>query len=398
MIININDNIQIEYTNHPLENMDDPYAGLRRIFSQDYIIIQSRKFPIINANELVRSRNADDGYYRVIYIQINMATGEYYIGKANRPTYRKLQKYPGSGLRFKSKFNKHKDEFVRYYIAVCKTAKETEELEASIVNESLLADEKCLNLVCGGVGITEHPSSEEKSKRQKRYMLEHPEQYQKMLAVAKKAFKSENGPDLPLRNAKIKQTMSGDKYRKMSRDRINKWREEHPKEWAESCKKSKIAINRPEVKARSKQSMEKWKASHPEEVKLWKENRLKALKQPEVKEKRKQSLKKWKETHPEEAKEYQKKLIKSSIEANSKSVCMINLSNGDVVKTFKSLADAGRYLKEKSITSSVNPQSVISSVCLAKTVKGHGQRKIAYGFGWCFEDDIKKNNNRYKKQ
>lgn len=121
--------------------------------------------------------------------------------------------------------------------------------------------------VAGG-STTERPSSEEKAKRQKQYMLEHPEQYQKMLAIAKKVLKSGGGADLHLRNTKIKQTMSGDKYRKMSRDRINRWREEHPEEWAESCKKSKIAINRPEVKAKSRQSMEKWKTSHPEEVKL----------------------------------------------------------------------------------------------------------------------------------
>ena len=77
MIININDNIQIEYTNNPLENMDGSNAALRSMLSHDYIIIQNRKFPVINPSELIRSRSKDDGYYRVIYIQINMATGEY---------------------------------------------------------------------------------------------------------------------------------------------------------------------------------------------------------------------------------------------------------------------------------------------------------------------------------
>ena len=128
------------------------------------------------------------------------------------------------------------------------------------------------------------------------------------------------------------------------------------------------------------------------------QNILKALQRQECKDKQRASLIKWKKEHPEEDAVNTKKRSLASVQKTSKSVCMINLSNGDVVKTFKSLADAGRYLKEESITNSVNPQSVISSVCLAKTVKGHGQRKIAYGFGWCFEDDIKKNNNRYKKQ
>lgn len=397
LIDKINDNIQIEYTDHPLEHMDDTRARVHKIFPQDYIIIQNRKFPIINPGELVRSRNTSDGYYRVIYIQINMATGEYYIGKANRPTYNKLQKYAGSGLRFKNKFNKHKDEFVRYYIAVCKTAKETEELEASIVNESLLTDEKCLNLVCGGGGTTEHPSLEEKSKRQKQYMLEHPEQYKKMLAVSKQVFRSGNTSELRLRNDKIKKTMSDDSYKDMTRNRIQKWREEHPEEYAESRRKLKASLNRPDVQIKRKQNMDKWKETHPEEVKLWQENKLKALKRPEVKEKHKLSLKKWREEHPEEAKAYQKKRTKASIEARSKSVCMIDLQTGNVVKIFNSAAEAGRFLTQNDITHSVNPKARIGAVCLQKTIKGHGTRYQAYGYGWVFETDFSKGINRYKK-
>lgn len=398
MIININDNIQIEYTNHPLENMDNSNAALRSMLSRDYIIIQNRKFPIINPSELIRSRSKDDGYYRVIYIQINMATGEYYIGKANRPTYNQLKKYQGSGLKFKRKFDAHKDEFVRYYIAICKTAKETEELESSIVNDALLLDEKCLNLVCGGGGTTEHPSPAERAKKQRQYMLDHPEQYKKMLTVSEKFFRSGDSVELRLRSEKIRNTMSAEKYKDMTKERIKKWQEAHPEEYLKSRNKLKQVINSIEVKNKKSVNIKKWREQNPEKVKVWEQNRLKALQSQECKDKQRASLIKWKKEHPEEDAVNTKKRSLASVQKTSKSVCMINLSNGDVVKTFKSLADAGRYLKEESITNSVNPQSVISSVCLAKTVKGHGQRKIAYGFGWCFEDDIKKNNNRYKKQ
>lgn len=124
---------------------------------------------------------------------------------------------------------------------------------------------------------------------------------------------------------------------------------------------------------------------------------MKALKRPEVKEKKKLSLKKWREEHPEEAKVYQKKRTKASIEANSKSVCMIDLQIGDVLQTFSSAADAGRFLKQQSITKSINPQSIISAVCLQKTVKGHSTRYQAYGYGWIFETNFSKGINRYKK-
>ena len=72
------------------------------------IAINNRWFNIINPSELECKRNKNDGYYRVIYIQINTSTGEYYVGKANRPKWSEIQRYQGSGLLFSSKFKKRR--------------------------------------------------------------------------------------------------------------------------------------------------------------------------------------------------------------------------------------------------------------------------------------------------
>ncbi len=68
-------------------------------------------------------------------------------------------------LKFSNKFKKNKNDFVRYYIAKCETAEETEQLEASIVDKDILSDEKCLNLVVGGGGTSKRPNTAETSEK-----------------------------------------------------------------------------------------------------------------------------------------------------------------------------------------------------------------------------------------
>lgn len=170
LTLKINDNISIWREVNPIElsmsgsdfyGSDNSFPKLG--FYKERISIQGRWFDVITPSELVRSRNKKDGYYRVIYIQINMESGEYYIGKANRPKWSEIKRYQGSGIKFKNKFKKSQGEFVRYFIAICETQEETEKLEASLVNEDLLLDEKCLNLVAGGSGTSNRPSVAESS-------------------------------------------------------------------------------------------------------------------------------------------------------------------------------------------------------------------------------------------
>ena len=95
-----------------LLNSSDSKRNLARLgFNKERIAIKDRWFDVLTPSELVRKRNENDGYYRVVYIQINLENGEYYIGKANRPTWSELIRYQGSGLKFVNKFIKYKEQF-----------------------------------------------------------------------------------------------------------------------------------------------------------------------------------------------------------------------------------------------------------------------------------------------
>ena len=115
MIIEINDNIKIWKEFNPFElsidknllNSTDANRNLAKLgLNKEQIAIKNRWFNVLTTSELVRKRNKSDGYYRVVYIQINMESGEYYIGKANRPKWSELKRYQGGGLKFVNKFKK----------------------------------------------------------------------------------------------------------------------------------------------------------------------------------------------------------------------------------------------------------------------------------------------------
>src|SRR6476620_6364067 len=96
MITTINENIRIWREFNPIELSLNDYLSnsvdLKRNYAifggnKERIAVKDRWFDVLTPSELVRMRNKDDGYYRVVYIQINMENGEYYIGKANRPKW-----------------------------------------------------------------------------------------------------------------------------------------------------------------------------------------------------------------------------------------------------------------------------------------------------------------------
>ncbi|MHC4546102.1 MAG: GIY-YIG nuclease family protein [Planctomycetota bacterium] len=341
MIIDINKSIKYWQKYNPVQlprdsnlfNFFDTKDQFERIFNnKERIAIKNRWFDVISTSELVRKRNKSDGYYRVIYIQINWETGEYYIGKANRPKWSELKRYQGSGTKFKSKFKKHGNSFVRYYIARCDTKVETEKLEAEIVNQDLLNDEYCLNLVVGGAGTTNRPSIAQTSEKKREYMKNHPEQYKSMLKSAKKAFHSGDTPALRARSRRIKEVMSANKYREMSRERIIKWMIKNPKEYAEARKNNHEKIKTPEVQAKRKASFEKWVEKNPEEYKIWQDKLLKSRTSQKAREKRSKSLKKFNAENPKQAKANAKKRVKAAVAKTAKAVCMVDLQSGKVLK------------------------------------------------------------------
>ena len=342
------------------------------------IKIQDTWYDSMPLSVIARTPGAD-GYYRAIYIQINYTTGEYYIGKINADKLYRLLKYKGSGVKFKAKYEKHKDRFARYFICRCKTAKETEELESRIVNQDILKDPFCLNIVQGGGGTSEAPFSIYRKEQQSEYMKEHPERYEAML----KAAHSFDRKKIEERNAKIKAANSTDEKKKEMSERIKNWRRNNPDEYRKSRENNKKAINNPLVKAKGAASRKKWRAEHPEETALWEQRRLESLRNPETNKKRGSSLKKWNESHPKEKMARTQKMIETR-RKNTPGVAMIDLESGKILRSFETPKDAGEWVLQNGYTKSVNPSSHICEVCAKKKIPGHGTKKTAYGFGWEF--------------
>ena len=385
MITEINDKITI-WRKFDLAKLSmDKTSPPNILFNEEQISINDRWFDILSPSELVRTRNKEDGYYRVIYIQINFDSGEYYIGKANRPTWKQLERYQGSGLKFKNKFNKHRNNFVRFYIASCKDSEETELIESSILTPEILSDEKCLNLVAGGGGLNKHTSSAETSEKKRAHMQRHPEQYQSMLKASKKAFQSGDTQSLRDRNQRIKETMSDKKYRDMTRTRIEKWIQENPEKYKESRMKMLESSKTIQSREKRKASRNSWIANNPEKHKVLQEKLIKSSTSPEAIAKRKASLKKWRDKNPQQAAENAKKRAKSSAAKTSKEVCMVDLESGNTLKTFPSQHAAARWLVEIGKAKNTNCVSSISSVCRkSPCTTGYGYHKKAYGYGWRF--------------
>lgn len=355
----------------------------------EYICIKGRWFKTLSPSELCRSQNKDTGKYHYLYIQINFETGEYYIGKSNKTRWAEVKRYQGSGLRFKNEYNKHKDQFVRYFLTSCDTAEETERLESELVDKDLLEDEKCLNLVAGGGGVSRNYGFDAaRVAKMRAYMKAHPERYAPMAAKAKELYHS--GPTLALktRSMRIKETMSNDKYRNMTRERIKHWIEEYPNDYAESRIHNKASLNAPETRTKRRRSRELWKQTHPEGYKKWQEKLSSARQSDAAKLKRRASLKKWRDEHPEEYRARIAKMVEIGTKKMRKAVCRVDLNTGEVLETYASQHDAARWLVASGLAKNLNCVTSISAACRnAPCTTGYGYRQKAYGFGWRFESD-----------
>lgn len=349
------------------------------------IKIGERWFDVISKSLLYRMRN-EDGYYRVIYIQINWETTEYYIGKANRPTWKQLMRYSGSGLRFVNSYKKHREQFERYFIASCSSAEETERLEAEIITPEILEDELCLNLVAGGGGTNKHPTKDETSEKKRQWMLNHPEQYSAMLEKAKKSFRSGNTPELAARSRKIKKTMSEEKYRAQFRDRLANWRENNPEQYKESRDNNRNAIRQESVQQKRRESLQKWAEQHPEEWERWQQKMLESRTSKEANIKRGNSIKRFNINNPEIAKAYSQKRAAAAAEVSSKPVCMVSIDTGEVLREFESQHQAARWLVEQGIAKNTKCVATLGAVCLYyQNPNRNRRRQTAYGYKWVFK-------------
>ena len=395
MELYISENVIIEqkYNMFELYSIDsiynpDPELLEARMFGYNptRIRIKDKWYNTIPLHILARTKSSDD-YYRFIYIQINMRTNEYYVGKVNRKKWKELLKYQGSGLLFRNKYSKHEDEFVRYFIASCETKEETEQLEASIVDEVLLQDEKCLNLVRGGGGTNNH-NSEVRNRKISQFMKEHPENYQSMIETAKELYCSGNTVQLEQRGNSIKATMSAQKYKDMMSNRIKNWRKENPEAYEKARENNRLAMQSEESKKKRNASLKKWKEEHPEKAAENEKKALIARTSPEANLKRANSLKEFNKNNPEIAKENQRKRSEASVKACQKGVNMLSLETGEIIRSFDSQHEAARWLVANGYAKNTNCASSINAVCLKRPCdSGYGYRKKAYGFGWEYRNE-----------
>jgi hypothetical protein len=210
-----------------------------------------------------------------------------------------------------------------------------------------------------------------------------------MLEASQKAFRSGDTPALRARSRRIKEVMSAEKYREMSRKRIGKWKEDNPKEYAQSRKLNHEKIRTPECQAKRKASFEKWVKKNPEKYKAWQEKLISSRTSPKANEKRKESLKEWNDKHPQKAQANAQKRAKAAAAKTSKEVCMIDLQTGNIFKVFPSQHAAAKWLVENGKAKNMNCVSSISAVCLRKPcTTGYGYRKKAYGYDWRFTSEI----------
>ena len=183
------------------------------------------------------------------------------------------------------------------------------------------------------------------------------------------------------RNDSIRKTMSNDKYKIISSERIKRWKENNPEEYAKARENNKKAMNNSETKEKRNKSLEKWKLEHPAEYAQWEENRRKALGKEDNKNKISKSQKEWIKNNPEAAKERIIKMHDALNEIVCKPVEMYVLKTGKAINDFKSIKEAADWLVKNEYTTSKNPSSTISSVCK----KIHG-RNSYLGFGWRYKD------------
>ncbi len=353
------------------------------------IRIKDDWYDVLPLSVVARSKSPVDGGFHFIYIQINLSSNEYYVGKVNRKKWSEIKRYQGSGLKFKNKYKGHETEFVRYFILCTSTAKESEIAEAKIVDNVLLSDPKCLNLVSGGAGTNEHYDREKRVTHQRQYMKSHPEAFQSMVEVAKKLYCSGDTDQLKKRNESIKATMSDEHYKELSRERIQKWKLEHPDAYQRSRENNLKAIQSREYREKRSLARKKWIEEHPEEYEAQEAILKKARNTPEARKKRSESLKEWAKNNPEKAKENARKRAEAAGHKNSKPVNMCDLRTGAVIRSFNSQHEAAQWLVDNGLAKNLNCVSSINAVCQRKPCStGYGIRKKAYGFDWQYADQI----------
>lgn len=89
--------------------------------------------------------------HHFLYKSTNLINNKFYVGVHS--TYNLKDGYLGSGKRLKKSIEKYgKENFKIEILEFFESREELLKKESEVVNEILLADEKCMNLKCGGIG------------------------------------------------------------------------------------------------------------------------------------------------------------------------------------------------------------------------------------------------------
>jgi len=111
-------------------------------------------FILINNEDIVWSSNENlkkfHKKYNYIYKTTCLVTNKYYIGRHSTNNIK--DGYMGSGKVLKNSIKKYgRENFKKEFLYFCKSLKDLIELEKTIVNECLITNELCMNLVKGGL-------------------------------------------------------------------------------------------------------------------------------------------------------------------------------------------------------------------------------------------------------
>ena len=149
-----------------------------------------------------------------LYKITNNTTGEYYVGKHNGVDQ---NGYWGSGNRIKRQVKKHGTENFTYKILVIGNTDYIFELEKKVVTVDLIeSDNKCLNLVGGGYGISQHTKEhkEKLSKKLKGKII--PDDVRKKISASSIGKKNSPEAILKIKAIRAKQVFTEESFKKRS--------------------------------------------------------------------------------------------------------------------------------------------------------------------------------------
>ena len=133
-----------ERKNYFLSNHDLMNFRLAK-FNPTKVRINGQIFDVVPATALLKASLTRDNKLRYLYLLINLATHEYYLGQATLHKAGEVKHYTTPELKLEGKHPACQGDFVKLFFAPCATSRELYSLYTNLVNTELLQDSLCLN-------------------------------------------------------------------------------------------------------------------------------------------------------------------------------------------------------------------------------------------------------------